>query len=73
LPGRRCRDRGQTAPAADLDRAVQFLITFVDGLMLRRARDLALDPTPHVALMFDILRAMLLPPASPSAAKVSPP
>ncbi len=32
--------------------------------MLRRARDPAFDPRPHVAIMFDILRDMLLlPPA----------
>ncbi|MGU9978493.1 TetR/AcrR family transcriptional regulator [Phreatobacter sp. HK31-P] len=67
------RDRGQTAPAADIDRAVQFLITFADGLMLRRARDTAFDPTPHVAMMFDILRGMLLPPRSPSPASVTTP
>lgn len=67
------RDRGQTAPDADLDRAVQFLITFADGLMLRRARDPDFDPTPHVAMMFDILRGMLLPPSSPSPATVKTP
>ena len=67
------RDRGQTDPAADLDRAVQFLITFADGLMLRRARDTGFDPVPHVGLMFDILRAMLLPPSSSSPANVTTP
>lgn len=67
------RDRGQTAANADLERAVQFLITFGDGLMLRRARDPAFDPRPHVAIMFDLLRDMLLPPATQTAAKASPP
>lgn len=67
------RDRGQTAANADLERAVQFLITFGDGLMLRRARDPAFDSRPHVAIMFDLLRDMLLPPATPTAAKASPP
>lgn len=58
--------RGQTAPEADLDRAVQFLITFADGLMLRRARDPDFDPAPLVTIMFDIMRDMLLPPAAAS-------
>jgi TetR/AcrR family transcriptional repressor of uid operon len=60
------RDRGQTAPQADLERATQFLITFGDGLMLRRARDPDFDPAPHVDIMFEVLRAMLLTPPAPS-------
>jgi TetR/AcrR family transcriptional regulator, repressor for uid operon len=60
------RDRGQTAPNADLERATQFLITFGDGLMLRRARDPDFDPAPHVDIMFGILRGMLLTPPAPS-------
>lgn len=60
------RERGQTAPHADIERAAQFLITFGDGLMLRRARDPGFDPAPHVEIMFEILRAMLLAPPAPS-------
>lgn len=60
------RERGQTAPQADLERATQFLITFGDGLMLRRVRDPDFDPAPHVEIMFDGLRAMLLTPSAPS-------
>ncbi len=41
--------------------------------MLRRARDPEFDPRPHVAIMFDLLRDMLLPPATPPAAKASTP
>ncbi|MDP2802792.1 MAG: TetR/AcrR family transcriptional regulator [Phreatobacter sp.] len=67
------RDRGQTDPGADLDRAVQFLITYADGLMLRRARDVNFDPDPHVVLMFSILRSMLLPPATPATARLKTP
>jgi TetR/AcrR family transcriptional repressor of uid operon len=67
------RDRGQTHPEADLERAVQFLITFADGLMLRRARDTRFDPGPHVALMFTILRSMLLPPATPADDRLKTP
>lgn len=60
------RTRGETSPHADIERAVQFLITFADGLMLRRARDPDFDPVPHVDIMFSVLRDMLLkpPPAS---------
>lgn len=60
------RERGQTAPDADLERAVQFLITFADGLMLRRARDPDFDPAPLMSIMFDVLRDMLLTPLAPS-------
>jgi AcrR family transcriptional regulator len=67
------RDRGQTAADADLGRAVQFLITYADGLMLRRARDPAFDPRPHVAIMFDILRDMLLPSQTPPSLKAPAP
>jgi TetR/AcrR family transcriptional repressor of uid operon len=58
--------RGQTAPHADLERAVQFLITFADGLMLRRARDPDFDPVLAMSIMFDVLGNMLLTPAAPS-------
>ncbi len=67
------RDRGQTAPDADLEPAVQFLITYADGLMLRRARDENFDPRPHVDLMFSILRSMLLPPSTPAIARLNTP
>lgn len=60
--------RGQTAPQADLPRAVQFLITFADGLMLRRARDPDFDPAPLVVIMFDVMRDMLLPSPAPAPA-----
>lgn len=58
--------RGQTAPHADLERTVQFMITFADGLMLRRVRDEAFDPAPHLEIMFEVMRTMLLSPPLPS-------
>ncbi|MCA0317409.1 MAG: TetR/AcrR family transcriptional regulator [Proteobacteria bacterium] len=58
--------RGQTSPHADLDRAVQFLITFADGLMLRRARDPDFDPVYAMSIMFDVLGDMLLTPSAAS-------
>ncbi len=58
--------RGQTAPHADLERTVQFMITFADGLMLRRVRDEAFDPAPHLEIMFEVMRSMLLPTPLPS-------
>jgi TetR/AcrR family transcriptional repressor of uid operon len=60
------QSRGQTAPHADLERTVQFMITYADGLMLRRARDPDFDPAQHVEIMFDIMRNMLLTPLAPS-------
>ncbi|QCI64429.1 TetR/AcrR family transcriptional regulator [Phreatobacter stygius] len=60
------RSRGHTEPHADLERTVQFMITYADGLMLRRGRDPDFDPVPHVEMMFDIMRTMLLTPLSPS-------
>lgn len=60
------RARGQTSPHADIERTVQFLITFADGLMLRRARDPGFDPVPHVDIMFSVLRDMLLKPPAAS-------
>lgn len=60
------RARGHTEPHADLERTVQFMITFADGLMLRRVRDPDFDPVPHLEIMFDVMRSMLLTPLSPS-------
>lgn len=54
------RARGETAPGADLERTVQFMITYADGLLLRRVRDPGFDPAPHLETMFEIMRAMLL-------------
>jgi TetR/AcrR family transcriptional regulator, repressor for uid operon len=62
----KARARGQTSPHADLERAVQFMITFADGMMIRRAADPAYDPRPHLEIMFDVMRSMLLSPLSPS-------
>lgn len=67
------RERGQTSPHADLERAVQFLITFADGLMMRRARDPDFDPLPHVGIMLDLLRGMLLPSPIPASANLAHP
>ncbi|WP_168201533.1 TetR/AcrR family transcriptional regulator [Phreatobacter aquaticus] len=60
------QSRGQTAPHADLERTVQFMMTFADGLMLRRVRDEAFDPAPHLEIMFEVMRTMLLAPLLPS-------
>ena len=58
--------RGHVQPHADIERAVQFMITFSEGLMLRRARDPDFDPVPHVDMLFDILRSLLLTPLAAS-------
>ncbi|CEJ10671.1 TetR/AcrR family transcriptional regulator [Phreatobacter sp. AB_2022a] len=58
--------RGHIAPQADIERGVQFMITFSEGLMLRRARDPDFDPVPHVDMLFDILRSLLLTPLAAS-------
>jgi TetR/AcrR family transcriptional regulator, repressor for uid operon len=58
------RARGETAPNADLQRAVQFVLTFADGLMLRRIKDGDFDPAPHLDIMFEAVEQMLLKPSS---------
>lgn len=58
--------RGHIHPHADIERGVQFMITFSEGLMLRRARNPDFDPVPHVDMLFDILRSILLTPLAAS-------
>lgn len=60
------RSRGQTAPGANIDRTVQFLITHADGLMLRRVRDPDFDPVPQIDVMVEMFRSMLLAPQAPT-------
>lgn len=68
------KERGQASPHADLGAICEFMMTFADGLLLRRVRDPDFDATGALASMFAMTRAMLAapPPASNDNRSIDP-
>ncbi|MEI8144840.1 MAG: TetR/AcrR family transcriptional regulator [Alphaproteobacteria bacterium] len=53
------KDRGLAAPHADIEAIVQFMMTYADGLLLRRVRDPHFDASTQIETMFAMTRAMM--------------
>lgn len=56
---RTAQSRGMASATADIDAICEFMMTFADGLLLRRVRDPSFNALGQFEAMIDLTRAML--------------